>query len=176
MQIFISWSGDTSKAVAAAVRDWLRKVIRSTTPWMSDKDVEGGVRWTDSLTTNLSRSKFGIICLTQENLTAPWLHFEAGAVAKTLQDAYVCPYLFGVESARVSGPLSHFQSCRADRDGTWRLLRTINFHPALAERLTEPDLKETFDVWWPRLEQSLAAIAIPAGGAEPATVGGRDGR
>jgi hypothetical protein len=46
-----------------------------------------------------------VICLTPENLTAPWLLVEAGDLSKLLKDAYVFTYLIDVEPTAVTGPL-----------------------------------------------------------------------
>lgn len=42
MKVFISWSGETSKKVALALKAWLPNVIQALDPWMSDKDIEKG--------------------------------------------------------------------------------------------------------------------------------------
>ena len=94
MKVFISWSGDISKAVATALRNWLPNVIQSVTPWMSEQDIPKGTRWTHQLNQQLEQVKTGIICLTPDNQRSPWILFETGALAKTLADTYVCPYLF----------------------------------------------------------------------------------
>jgi hypothetical protein len=45
MDIFISWSKDRSKAIAAALNEWLPHVIqRSVKPWMSASDIDPGQR------------------------------------------------------------------------------------------------------------------------------------
>ena len=80
MHIFLSWSGQRSKAVAAALRSWLPLVLPAVEPWMSEEDIQAGRRWGAEIAAALDRSSFGIIVLTAENLDASWLMFEAGAV------------------------------------------------------------------------------------------------
>jgi hypothetical protein len=86
------------------------------------------------------------------------LNFEAGALSKHLgDDGRVIPYLLDFRSANeLKGPLSQFNVALADADGTWQLVKTLNAHSEFPQ--TEQDLRQTFDVWWPKLEQSLAAV------------------
>src|SRR5262245_19790474 len=88
MKVFISWSGDISKAVASALRDWLPKVIQHVKPWMSEQDIPKGTRWLGYISEQLKEVKTGIICLTPDNQQNPWILFEAGALAKTVEDTY----------------------------------------------------------------------------------------
>jgi len=159
MQIFISWSGAVSKAVAGALRDWLKRVLQTTEPWMSERDVQSGARWSDAVAVKLRDAKVGIICLTPENRNAPWLHFEAGALSKTIEHANVCPYLFGIEPHDLVGPLAQFQARRADKDGTGQLLQTLNSHPAHMGKLDDVTFSETFELWWPKLAQQLGSLS-----------------
>jgi TIR domain len=94
MKIFISWSGDRSRLIAEALRDWLRLVIPRSEPWLSKDDIRKGTRWSTELATILEQAQFGIICLTPDNIDRPWILFEAGALSKALTNAYVCPLLF----------------------------------------------------------------------------------
>jgi TIR domain len=152
MKIFISWSGERSKAVALALHQWLKDVIQTLEPWMSAVDIEAGARWSVDVADRLQQTRFGIICLTGENLTAPWLLFEAGALAKTLSDTYVCPYLIGIEPTDIpGGPLTQFQGKRANKKETWELLRSIN-NALKDEKLAEDQLSRYFERWWGDLE------------------------
>jgi hypothetical protein len=159
MKIFLSWSGPTSKAVAEALRDWLPLVIQAVRPYLSSADIDKGARWLSSIAEELEATKVGLICLTPNNLDAPWIHFEAGALSKTLDKTYVCPYLFGLEPTDVTGPLKHFQATRAQRDDTRSLIKTIN--KALGNNaLPENTLDKLFNKWWPDLDKDLKNISL----------------
>lgn len=75
--VFISWSGERSKGVAAALYDWLPMVVQSARPWMSEEDIEKGSRGLEDVGKALVAMGVGIICLTAGNLERPWILFEA---------------------------------------------------------------------------------------------------
>ena len=58
---------------------------------MSDDEIRSGARWSDVLAKSLDETNYGIICVTRENQHAPWLVFEAGALAKRLDSGRVVP-------------------------------------------------------------------------------------
>ena len=107
MNHVISWSGDESKKVATALKKWIRPVIQAVRPWMSE-DIDKGSIWFGELTEKLGETAFGIVCLSRENIAAPWLLFEAGAVWKATERARVCTYLFDVKAEEVNSPLNAF--------------------------------------------------------------------
>lgn len=166
MKIFISWSGNRSKSVAEALYRWLKDVIQFLDPWMSTENIEKGARWASDVAKILEDSKVGILCLTRENLTAPWLLFEAGALAKSLEDTFVCPYLVDLKPTELTEPLSHFQTSIANEEDTYKLLKTIN--KALGDRaLSEEQLSRAFTKWWPELEKDLAKIPASQETSQP---------
>ena len=155
MKVFISWSGEKSRTVASKLRDWLPDVIQYVEPWMSKADIGAGARWGSELDNALENTKFGIICLTMSNPNAPWILFEAGALAKTIEKTFVCPYLIDLKPGDIpEGPLTRFQTKNADREGTLEILQTIN---GVAEKgaLTEERLSRAFERSWPELENTL---------------------
>lgn len=157
MKVFISWSGERSQALAQAFREWLPNVIQAVQPWMSAADIEKGTRWSSDIAGQLEETRVGIVCLTPDSLEAPWIHFEAGALSKTVQKTYVCPYLLEVEPTDIKGPLVQFQAARANKDDTRKLLHTIN-RALDREALTDSQLDNAFEKWWPDLEQRLEHI------------------
>jgi hypothetical protein len=145
--------------MAEALRDWLPKVIQAIQPWMSAVDIERGARWSSDIAGELEQTSFGILCLTPENLEAPWIHFEAGALSKTLSKTFVCPYLFELEPADLKGPLVQFNAARANKDDTRKLVLTIN--DAQETPLAKLAIEESFELWWPKLEENLSDLPLP---------------
>lgn len=158
MRIFISWSGERSGKVAAALQQWIPKVIQAARPWISSGSIDPGARWSIEIGQALEENQFGVLCLTPENLTAPWILFEAGALSKAVSQARVIPYLLNFDARELQGPLAQFQAIQADRSGTLQLVSALN--TAAADRAIPPDvLGESFELWWPRLEPILRDVA-----------------
>jgi TIR domain len=155
LKIFISWSGRRSQQVAQALHDWLPNVLQDVKPWLSTSDIQKGEKWGQALTGELQESNFGLICLTPENLTSPWLLFEAGALAKK-EKSRVWTYLFEVQYEDVIDPLSQFQHTLATEDDTKKLVGTIN--NALADSLEADRVARQFDKWWRELHDKLERI------------------
>lgn len=153
--VFISWSGERSRHVARALRNWLPMVLQAAKPFMSKKDIDKGARWHVELARALEVTKVGIICLTPENMTAPWLLFESGALSKTVdKGTRVCTYLLGgLKPEQVRSPLSEFQATKAEPEETKQLLQSMNV--ALGSPITEATLTDVFEAMWPKLEAVL---------------------
>jgi hypothetical protein len=157
MRIFISWSGKRSRDIASALKDWLPLVLHFTEPWMSDADIHAGQRWSSEIGKSLEESNIGVLCITRDNLVAPWLLFEAGALSKSLKEGAVLPYLLDVQFADINNsPIGQFQAKKADKQGTSELVSSINSlspSPIPGERLDK-----LFERFWPDLEDALAQV------------------
>jgi TIR domain len=157
MKVFISWSGRRSREVAVELHFWIREILQAADTWMST-DIPAGARWGDEIGRRLAETSFGIVCLTPENDEKPWLLFEAGALAKALDRAVVCPYVIGGDDEQpLPEPLRQFQVMKADRDGTLGLFRAINAR--LQQPLEADRLDRAFGRCWPELQKSLDNIA-----------------
>ena len=167
MRVFISWSGDRSKALAGALSTWLEQVVQAVEPWLS-VDMAKGTRWSPEIAARLEESSIGLICLTPENLSAPWILFEAGALSKT-KDALICTFLLGLDPSDVPQPLGQFQHTLAEKDDVKKLIQAINDRVTGSggKMLSEKALNSVFETYWPSLEKELSQIAGSSIGKEP---------
>lgn len=155
MNIFLSWSGARSHAVAELLKDWLSSVIQASRPWISSQDIDKGSLWFDDINDRLRETSTGIVCLTQENKNQPWILFEAGALAKGLTKARVCTLLIDLEPKDVQPPLSQFNHTLPDEAGMKALVSTLN--KGLGENaLSERALENAFEAHWPRFKKDFA--------------------
>jgi hypothetical protein len=157
LDVFLSWSGGRSRQVAAALHEWLPDVLHHVRPWMSSHDVDKGAHWPTEVATRLATAKVGVFCLTPENVEAPWILFEAGAIAKETASVRVCTYLFDLGKDQLRPPLSFFQATEATKRDTFELLCTLN-NVLGEDRRSDKQCERTFELWWPELEKMLLAI------------------
>jgi hypothetical protein len=157
MKAFISWSGSQSKELGEAIRDWIPLVLQAVTPYFTPSDIEKGTRWSNDVSKELEASSVGILCITRENIRAPWILFEAGALSKSIDKSHVCPILFGVSPADIEGPLKQFQCTAFDKGDMKQLLATINGR-LQDGKLAPKTLEAVFDKWWPDLSDKIFAI------------------
>lgn len=163
MKVFISWSGQRSRAVAELLNSWIRCVLLATRPWLSTRDIERGALWFSEINDQLQDTSVGIVCLTQSNRTKPWILFEAGALAKGLSSSRVCTFLIDLRPSDLKDPLAQFNHTLPERESVWELVRTLN--NCLGEStLDERILQQVFDTYWPQFEASFTEIL-----AEPET-------
>jgi hypothetical protein len=156
MKVFISWSGERSHALAQALHDWIPLVLHNVEPWLSEADIEAGERWADAVAKELSDSNFGIICVTRENVGSPWVLFEAGALAKSMQGSKLIPLLLDLEHRDITGPLAQFQAKKTDKAGLSEVINSIN--QTTNHAVPEARAKQLFEALWPEFEKKVDAI------------------
>ena len=156
LRVFISWSGERSRALAIALRDWLPLVLHYVEPWLSEADIEAGERWAQSVAKELAASNFGIVCVTSENVNSPWVLFEAGALTKSLETSRVIPLLLDLEFSDISGPLAQFQAKKLTRPGVGEVVHSLQ--TSADEAIPDERAKQLFDALWPEFEKLLKGI------------------
>lgn len=157
MQIFISWSGPLSKELGEIFRDWIPSVLQFVRPYFTPDDIEKGSRWSSEIAKELQGSQIGIIVLTRDNLSSPWIMFEAGALSKQLDKSKVCPILFGLENTDLVGPLVQFQATSFTEGDMKKLVKTIN-NACDDNKLRDNVLDNVFKMWWPKLEEPISSV------------------
>lgn len=155
MKVFLSWSGASSKAVAASLRKYITLILQGVDCFMSKHDLESGARWAQELTEELEESNFGILCLTHESLTSPWLLFEAGSLVKH-SHGRACGLLIGdLDATDIEGPLAQFQHRKFERFEMLQLLKDLN--SKLEKSLASEDLERLLTKFWPDIEEEYRA-------------------
>ena len=157
-RVFISWSRSGSERVGQALREWIPLVVQSANPFLSNEDIEKGARWNSELTKELQAARFGILCITPENMTAPWLNFEAGALSMAFPITRVSPFLVGVSKTEITGPLTQFQMTAYEKSDVKRLVHSIN-GSSEDEAVERGRIDEIFEAMWPRLVSRIDPIA-----------------
>lgn len=161
MKVFISWSGETSKSLAETLRGWFPSVIQAVKPYFSPDDITKGARWSSDIAKELEECKIGLLCLTPDNLEAPWIMFEAGALSKSLSTARVCPLLFGIDPANIKGPLVQFQAAPFSKEEMKKVIKMMNQELG-PTALAGDVLDSVFEMWWPKLEEKVEKIMSSA--------------
>ena len=83
-RIFISWSGEQARAASVLLREWLREMFDGVDPWVSDVDIASGAQGLVEIHASLGRAEFGLIVVTPDNQSSPWLNYEAGALSRAV--------------------------------------------------------------------------------------------
>jgi hypothetical protein len=166
--VFISWSGPRSRWIAEALHGWLPLIIQSAKPWMSANDIDKGARGLQEVTEKLQGMKVGITCLTRENLDAPWILYEAGALSKTIDErTRLCTLLLGgLTFTDVPPPLGMFQATKPEKTDIQKLLNTIN-HAVGEDIVPEANLNRLFERFWPDLDEKLRTMPESDAAASP---------
>jgi hypothetical protein len=160
MQIFISWSGERSKDLAVIVTRWLAIVVPKSLPWMSEVHLEVGRHWGAELGHRLRESGFGVACVTPENIAAPWLLFEAGALATSVECDRFVPLLFGASRNDLPAPLAQFQALEVGADHMLRLALAVS-DACCAEAPERDRVPRACELTWPWFEAEVNRIPAP---------------
>ncbi|MGO8087251.1 hypothetical protein AB9E29_08970 [Rhizobium leguminosarum] len=171
MRVFASWSGTVSREIALLFKDWLPNVLQDVEVYVSSQDISKGDRWLSNVSSNLSDHDFGLSIVTKDNLLAPWILFEAGALTKSLTSRLV-PVLCGIDGIEIQNhPLSQFQYIVAPRrQELYGFVCSVN---AAGRKMPEERISAIFNKWFPDFDTAYQNIDL--GKAEPEARKKRDG-
>lgn len=119
-------------------KDIFRNSIRC---FVSTQDIASGEDWYNKIKGELQSSSLGIVCVTKENVKAPWLFFEAGALIGN--NMRVIPLLINCDQGSLDhSPISSKQSIQFYLpDRFYKMLYDISKEFGLLSELSENEKK-----------------------------------
>jgi hypothetical protein len=153
----MSWSGELSKAVALAFRDWLPLVVHNAEVFVSEEDIDKGTRPLARIAEELEETDCGILSVTRRNADRPWVNYEAGALSKKVGESRVMPFLVDLEYGDLPrhNPLSQFQTTNNEKNDIRRMIQSIN--NAVAPPVSPSTVVDRlFEAVWVDLEAGIA--------------------
>ena len=117
---------------------------------------------------HLAKADVGVVCITREGLRSGWIHFEAGALARTIRKkrrhgGVLVTYLLGVRPDELTGPLAEYQATSVERDDTRKLCAAIVDVMVQTKAQEPPDWENAFNQNWPNFEAAVKSIGpLPA--------------
>ncbi|MDR7188154.1 hypothetical protein J2Y46_000970 [Microbacterium sp. BE35] len=157
MQVFISWSGEQTRQLGHALKAFLETTFAGhVRTFLSDADVAPGERFLAAISSELDGADLGLLLVTRANQHAPWLLFEAGALAGKSSKGSVIPILIDLDRVELDPPLSQFQNVLGTSEESIRKLchriRADGGHVPGESALTI-----LFREAWPALEAAIAS-------------------
>lgn len=153
-RLFISWSREQASTIAPIIKTFCQDVLGLEDIFLS-KEIDSGRRWSDEIAEALESCNAGLIIVTAENKTAPWLNFEAGAISKRVADSNVVPLLWNISVGEIADtPLNQFQSKSFSKADLLFVMQNL----AKLWGLPAESITRRFEAMWPALDERLAAI------------------
>jgi hypothetical protein len=121
---------------------------------MSEEDIQKGTRGLSEI----DQALFGIVCVSPSHQGSPWLPFEAGVLARDLKASRVTPLLVGPRPSDLIGPLADLQATQVNPVDCERLVQTLNSLLDDDQQLPREQVKRSFHMWRPELEEKLMPI------------------
>lgn len=150
MKVRVTYSERTTREFAAALSEWLPKLLPACS-------VELWTAAGETLAERAGGHAATCICVTPEALDDPSLYFAAGAAYPDIANGFAVPVLLDLEPEDLSDtPLTVLQATRADRQGLLALAATFN--GTITPALSESEFAAAFDRLWPECEDRLCSV------------------
>ncbi len=140
---------------------WLPEIIAGVEPALSLEFTKGEM-WLPEISETIAGARAGLICLTPENLDSPWIHFEAGALARGFSHGSgktkpIYSYLYRTHELALKGPLGYFQQTTSTKEDTRKLIEDMKRF--IGEASSDARPATDFETQWPALENELNKIS-----------------
>lgn len=159
MDVFISWSGDESKQIALALKSAIEEFFSDNNigVFVSENDIEAGKKWFQVIGNELRECKLGILCLTPFNYEAPWLCFEAGALAMSTDGKSTIPLMLLQAKITERSPFSSLNQVQWSHDGFCKILKAIAASRDI--RINTRGLKTTSKGYFEEVDKVVSEMA-----------------
>jgi len=153
MKVFLSWSGTKSRLYAEVFNKYISIIIPGIETFMSSEEIDKGMRWGDKIAKELHGTDYGILFVTNDNVSSSWLNFEAGALSKSIDAGRVAPLLIDAKIEELAGtPISQFQASLFDKDELKKLIISI----AKSGSTTKVEIvSQYFEKFWADIEREI---------------------
>lgn len=159
MKVFISWSGHPSKDIAQLLAKYIPDIIPEAEIFYTIDSIKKGDRWSDIINRELSKSNFGILCITKDNFRSSWINYEAGALKNHVGMSKICPLLFDMQpSDIVNSPLSMYQMTEFVKVDMLKLFQSMN--SSCEKPLENEILNSSFEKVWADIEREIIRIKM----------------
>ena len=156
--IFIGWSGDNSRKIAEELKKTLEKIFpNKINCFVSTQNIAYGEDWYRRIKNRLERSDLGILCITKENIKAPWLYFEAGILVRN--NSKVIPLLINCNPPSLNNtPIQVKQSIQFNNpDQFKKMLKDIQVQFNLAQDTEKTILDGIYTNQYNEMKNNLSA-------------------
>ena len=160
-KIFISWSGNYSRQISEELKRVLEEVVfpgGGIKCFVSTQDIASGEDWYRKIKSELHASKLGIMCITKENVKAPWLYFEAGALIGN--NLKVIPLLINCDQSSLERtPIRANQSVQFyEPERFYKMLEDIRTDFSLLNELKKEEIAKRYENAYESMKSKLQPI------------------
>jgi hypothetical protein len=164
IKVFLSWSGDRAKAVAAALHEAMSTMTDLAEPFMSEIDIEAGQRSLKEIEEAIEGTRFAVVIVTPERHDSMWLNFEAGALSRAVngEESRVVPLLVGMEKPTdLTGPIAQFQGKLWGREGIQKLFYSLDSVIKIGQGVIDKRIPGVWEELDSRTKEAIAAGPAP---------------
>ena len=146
-KVYAVWSGARGRQIALLLGKWMPIFLQGAVDCRALTDGGPDARhWGPEHAKRLDESEAGIICVLPENKREEWIHFGAGALARTVEDRRIFCLCFDVEPDDLPPTLRQFHATPIEKENFLEFLETISERCAL--QFSKKDIEEAFGPLW----------------------------